>query len=154
MAFRARCERAGSTGYGVEKAKGLKRVDFLLGLTRFCGLTAVNMGLNGWVLEVSDSGRANIFHRDHGGHTPSAGPSHARMGSTLLPHKSDQDVKGKALPQTGLPHLKFHNASTASTDYGPEPKNEAGWRQKRLKGPKGEDRQVTFEEWPLYLDDE
>ncbi|KAF5310780.1 hypothetical protein D9619_007628 [Psilocybe cf. subviscida] len=53
VAFRARCERAGPTGYGSEKAKGLKSVDFLLGRTRFCGLIAVKMGLRGWVLEVS-----------------------------------------------------------------------------------------------------
>lgn len=51
--FRTRCERVGPAAYGVEKAKGLKRVDFLVGRTHFCGVIAVKMGLKGWVLEVS-----------------------------------------------------------------------------------------------------
>ncbi|EIW78106.1 hypothetical protein CONPUDRAFT_36415, partial [Coniophora puteana RWD-64-598 SS2] len=49
-AYRARCMRAGAASFEIERRKGLKRVDFLVGHTKFLGLICTKLGPNVWAL--------------------------------------------------------------------------------------------------------
>ncbi|KAF9476169.1 hypothetical protein BDN70DRAFT_863674 [Pholiota conissans] len=54
QAFRARYKGQPTTEmYDLEKAKGLKRIDFLCTHTRFTGLVPAKEGADGWILIVS-----------------------------------------------------------------------------------------------------
>ncbi|KAH7887214.1 hypothetical protein F5I97DRAFT_1119575 [Phlebopus sp. FC_14] len=54
LAFHTRCRRSVShEGYEEQKAKGVKRVDFLMGRNRFMGLSSTKIGPDVWVLNVA-----------------------------------------------------------------------------------------------------
>jgi hypothetical protein len=51
--YKRRCSRASSAEeFAAEQSKGLKRVDFLLGRTRFMGLSSTKLGSDTWVLNL------------------------------------------------------------------------------------------------------
>jgi len=54
LAYEARCKRIrDSRAYAEEKRQGAKRVDFLMGLTKFMGLSRTSSGPDVWLLNIS-----------------------------------------------------------------------------------------------------
>lgn len=56
LSFKARCQRLGGEGSkeaGIEKSKGLKRIDFLMGRIRWAGLSGSKAGPDTWVVNVA-----------------------------------------------------------------------------------------------------
>jgi len=63
--YKRRCSRASSAEeLAVERSKGLKRVDFLLGRTKFMGLSSTELGPDTWVLTYNERRSLFSHHRE------------------------------------------------------------------------------------------